>query len=123
MSAQGGTIVRRPTTRLPVRPTAVLLAVFTAFAIGMTVVRLAVRDAGVEPAVSVVEGVHHTSHPAVRDRNANAGTSMPVQRLYPEGFGTTAGTSMPVQRLYPEGFDATSDGESDVIFDGRRHKW
>jgi hypothetical protein len=89
MSAQGGTIAGRATAKLPVRSIAVLLAIVTAVAIAMTAVRLADRDAGVEPAVS------------------NQESSMPVQRLYPEGFGQAISdkeSSMPVQRLYPGGF-------------------
>jgi F420H(2)-dependent quinone reductase len=37
--------------------------------------------------------------------------SMPIQPLYPEGFGRAAQTgSMPIQRLYPEGFGEPKDG-------------
>jgi hypothetical protein len=107
MSAQGGTITGRPPVQLPIRPIAVLLAVVTAAAIGMTAIRLAERDAGVEPAASVVEGYWNptTGHPAIRDRSGEAGISMPVQRLYPDGFSQTV-----------------DDGQTPV-FDGRRRKW
>ena len=87
MSAQGGTLAGRAPTGLPVRSIAVLLAIATAAAIGMTAVRLAGRDASVEPAATVQN------------------SSMPVQRLYPEGFG------QPI------------DDETNAIFDGRRRKW
>jgi hypothetical protein len=144
MSAQGGTITGRRPVQLPIRPIAVLLAAVTAAAIAVTAVRLAERDAGTEPAVSAVEGYWNptTGHPALRERN---GVSMPVQRVYPDGFGAQVEgeasmpvqrvypdgfgaqvegeASMPVQRVYPDGFGAQVDDDQTVVFDGRRRKW
>jgi hypothetical protein len=145
MSAQGGTITGRRPVQLPIRPIAVLLAVVTAAAIGMTAVRLADRDARVEPAVSSVEGYWNptTGHPALRQRNGEGEASMPVQRVYPGGFVQVESeasmpvqrlypggfvqvegeASMPVQRLYPGGFAGQADDGQTIVFDGRRRKW
>jgi hypothetical protein len=145
MSAQGGTITGRRPVQLPIRPIAVLLAAVTAAAIGMTAVRLADRDAGVQPDVSTVEGYWNptTGHPAIRERSGEGEASMPAQRVYPGGFlqveGETSmpvqrlypggfvqverGTSMPVQRLYPDGFAGQADDDQTAVFDGRRRKW
>ena len=106
MSAQGGTIAGRAPMHLPIRPIALLLAVVTAAAVGMTAVRLASDDGRTEPAVAKVEfGSPTTGHPTIRDRHGVAVSEMPVQRLYPDGFGDAA------------------DDEPTVIFDGRRRKW
>jgi hypothetical protein len=127
MSAQGGTITGRRPVQLPIRPIAVLLAAVTAAAIGITAFRLAERDTGVEPAVSAVEGYWNptTGHPAIHERNGEGEASMPVQRVYPGGFGgqVEGEASMPVQRLYPDGFAGPTDDDQTVVFDGRRRKW
>jgi hypothetical protein len=106
MSAQGGTIAGRTPVHLPIRPIALLLAAATAAAVGMTAIRLTGQDAEVRPAVSNVEGYWNatTGHPAIRDRNGEV-SEMPVQRLYPDGFGDEA------------------DDSPAMIFDGRRRKW
>jgi hypothetical protein len=125
MSAQGGTITGRPPVQLPIRPIAVLLAAVMAVGIAVTAVRLAERDAGTDPAVSAVEGYWNptTGHPALRERSGEV--SMPVQRVYPDGFGAQVEgeASMPVQRVYPDGFGAQADDDQTVVFDGRRRKW
>jgi hypothetical protein len=127
MSAQGGTITGRSPVQLPIRSIVLILAAITAAVIGISAIRLADRDAGVEPAVSAVEGYWNptTGHPALRARNGEGEASMPVQRVYPNGFGARAEeeTSMPVQRVYPDGFSQPVDDGQTPVFDGRRRKW
>jgi hypothetical protein len=87
MSAQGETISRRRPIHVPVRFLA--LAVAAAVAAGA----VAIQSISDDPAKRL---------PAT---SVERGGAMPVQRLYPEGFGSAAQTgSMPVQRLYPDGF-------------------
>jgi hypothetical protein len=117
---------------MPIRSIALLLAALTAIAVGLTAIGLSERDAGVVPA-SAPATSHAgrfsgptTGHPALRNGLGQV-SGMPVQRLYPEGFGGTIRdervASMPVQRLYPDGFGVTIDDEPTVIMDGRRRKW
>lgn len=128
MSAHGGTIAGRAPVQMPIRSIALLLAALTAIAVGLTAIGLSERDAGVAPAVADAGRYWGptTGHPALRERFGQV-SGMPVQRLYPEGFGGTirdeAVASMPVQRLYPDGFGVTTDDEPTVIMDGRRRKW
>ena len=89
MSAQGESISRRRPTHVPVF---LALAVTVAAAAGAVAIQ-SISDDPAErlPATSV-------------ERDG----PMPIQRLYPEGFGSAAQTgSMPIQRLYPEGFGST----------------
>ena len=93
MSAQGETISRRRPIHVPVRFLA--LAVAAVAAAGA----VAIQSTSDDPAERL---------PATSVERDGA---MPVQRLYPEGFGSAAQTgSMPVQRLYPDGFGEPKDG-------------
>ena len=105
MSAQGGTISGRAPLHLPIRPIVTMLVVATtAAAIGLTAIRITGNDAREETTTSVVErqGYWHptTGHPALRDRpgTAEAGvTGVPVQRLYPDGFGERVRNDTPLR--------------------------
>ena len=107
MSAQG-TITGRTPVHLPVRGIAVAIAAALAAVLTIGVIELS------GPAKQVnVDNV-------TRD-------TMPVQRLYPGGFGaqvTESGDAeaMPVQRLYPDGFGvkATDDGYTRITSGVRR---
>jgi len=95
MSAQGGTIGGRAPLHLPIRPiVATLLIATTAAAIGLTAIQITGNGAREDTTTSVVErqGYWHptTGHPALRDRPGTEEavvTGVPVQRLYPDGFG------------------------------------
>ena len=111
MSAQGGTISGRASLHLPVRPiVAMLLAATTAAAIGLAATQITGNDARDE--TSVVEGQSYwdptTGHPALRGR---PGTEEVVL------------TGVPVQRLYPDGFGARVKYDTPTRFERMRRKW
>jgi hypothetical protein len=93
MSAQGGTISGRAPLHLPIRPiVTMLLVATTAAAIGLAAIQIAGNDA--RDQTSVVESQRSwqptTGHPALRGRPGDEEaevTEVPVQRLYPDGFG------------------------------------
>ena len=96
MSAQGDTISKRRSIQVPVRFLAFAVAAVLAAAGFAAIQSVSDDPAEVLPATSV-------------ERDGG----MPIQRLYPEGFGSVAQTgSMPVQRLYPEGFGSVAQAES-----------
>jgi hypothetical protein len=91
MSAQGEAISRRRPIHVPVR--FLVLAVAAVVAAGAVAIQsISNNPAERLPATSV-------------ERDG----AMPVQRLYPDGFGSAARTgSMPIQRLYPDGFGSAA---------------
>jgi hypothetical protein len=112
MSAQGETISRRRPIHVPVRFLAPAMA---AVVVAGAVAIQSISDDPTErvPATSVErDGAMPVQrlYPEGFGSAAQTG-SMPVQRLYPDGFGSAAQIgSMPVQRLYPDGFDEPKDG-------------
>ena len=114
MSAQGDTISRRRSIQVPVRFLALAVAAVLAAGAGVAAIQSISHDsAEVFPATSVErDGAMPVQRLYPEGFGSAAQTeSMPVQRLYPEGFGSAAQTeSMPVQRLYPEGFGEPKDG-------------
>jgi hypothetical protein len=126
MSAQGATIqVGRP-VGMPTRLLALTVATVAAAGIAVAGVRLiAEDDSAARPAMHAgpADRGHAAAHPAIRERFGGPfATEMPVQRLYPDGFGTAAVAEMPVQRLYPDGFGTPAD-ETTTISSGVRRKW
>jgi hypothetical protein len=112
MSAQGETISRRRPIHVPVR--FLVLAVAAMVAVGAVAIQ-SISDNPAErlPATSVErDGTMPVQRLYPEGFGGAALTgSMPVQRLYPGGFGSAALTgSMPIQRLYPEGFGEPKDG-------------
>jgi hypothetical protein len=112
MSAQGETISRRRPIHVPVR--FLVLAVAAVVAVGAVAIQ-SIFDNPAErlPATSVErDGTMPVQRLYPEGFGGAALTgSMPVQRLYPGGFGSVAQTgSMPIQRMYPEGFGEPKDG-------------
>jgi hypothetical protein len=108
MSAQGETISRRRPAHVPVR--FLVLAVVTVVA-AVAVAIQSISDDPAErlPATSVERDGAMPVQRLYPEGFGSATGSMPIQRLYPEGFGSAAQTgSMPVQRLYPEGFGSAA---------------
>jgi hypothetical protein len=114
MSAQGDTISKRRSIQVPVRFLAFAVAAVLAAAGFAAIQSVSDDPAEVLPATSVerdggmpIQRLYPEGFGAVAQAE-----SMPVQRLYPEGFGSVAqAESMPVQRLYPDGFGKPKDGK------------
>ena len=110
MNAQGGTITGRGPVQVPIRLLALVVAAVLAAGIGVAAIQAVADDGAERLSVGRDESSQFGAVPVQRlypDGFGGGGLteSMPVQRLYPEGFGGAALTElMPVQRLYPEGF-------------------
>jgi hypothetical protein len=107
MSTQGGTITGRTPMHLPVRAIMILVAAALSATVALGAFQLT-RDQAQQANVAGVQGIEWGSqigHPFAHVRVTEDASAMPVQRLYPEGFGQTV------------------DDEPTVIFDGRRRKW
>jgi hypothetical protein len=107
MSAQGGTISGRTPIHLPLRAMAVVLAAAVAAAVGLGVIDTTRPAPAEQVVVGELQGTWDStiSHPRDRVRDQAQVSAVPVQRLYPEGFGEP------------------KDEGSTKIFDGRRRKW
>jgi hypothetical protein len=112
MSAQGETISRRRPIHVPVQFLVLAMAAVAA-AGALAMQSISGNPAERLPATSVErDGAMPVQrlYPEGFGSAAQTG-SMPIQRLYPEGFGSVALIgSMPVQRLYPDGFGGPKDG-------------
>jgi hypothetical protein len=120
MSSQG-TILQRQGRHLPIWPVAALLVALVATAIGF---RVAI-DFRQGP-VAVNQGLG-TLDPTVIENWAAAVRELPRGPFHEAGraheviLEAPPAATMPVQRVYPEGFGDIE--ESSPIFDGRRRKW
>lgn len=114
MSAQVRTIIGRTPAHVPIRPIVALVGAATAAAIAFGLIAME-QSARVEAPVAELEWAATTGHPAIRNRFGAGEAEMsevPVQRLYPDGFGSRAEMSeVPVQRLYPDGL---GEPETDI---------
>jgi hypothetical protein len=117
MSTQG-TILQRQGRHLPIWPVAALLVAVVATAIGLRLMD-DLRNADPMPAIEATEGHFEGSAGAIRE--LPRGPFHEAGRAHEVILEAPPAVAMPVQRVYPDGFGDTD--ESSPIFDGRRRKW
>ena len=107
MSTRGATITGRAPLHLPAHPIMILIGAALSVTLALGAIQLTRGHAEQANAVGVqeIEWGSQIGHP------------------FPHVRVTKQASAMPVQRLYPNGFGAAVDDETTAVFDGRRRKW